>query len=393
MSIHRTIAVVTGSRAEYGLLRWLMQGIEEEAGLELMLVATGSHLAPEFGSTWKEIAADGFTIGHRVDMLVAGDSAAGVTKSLGLGVIGFAEVFSRQRPDVVVVLGDRFEILAVVQAAMLFNIPVAHLHGGELSEGAVDDAIRHAITKMAHLHFTAAEVYRRRVVQMGEQPDRVFNVGALGLDSIARLDQVDTDELLASLDIPAGEEPLILCTYHPATREPERVSSHAKALLDALEQLPKARIVFTGTNADAGGRAINEQLQDFVERNHTRARLFANLGQIRYLSLLRAAAAVVGNSSSGILEAPAIGTPTVNIGSRQDGRLRCASVIDCVEDAASIREALTRAISTDFHASIAQMDYLFGRGGASKKIIQTLKSVPLDSLRAKTFYDLPEYGS
>ncbi|MCL2829472.1 MAG: UDP-N-acetylglucosamine 2-epimerase [Betaproteobacteria bacterium] len=384
----RRICVVTGSRAEYGLLRWLMEEIREDARLALQVVATGMHLAPEFGLTVRDIEQDGFTVARRVEMLLSSDTPAGITKSVGLGTIGFAQAFEELAPDIVVVLGDRFEILAAAQAAMLARIPLAHLHGGELSEGAVDDAIRHAITKMAHLHFVAAPTYRQRVIQMGESPERVFDFGAPGLDAIERLPLLERAALEESLGFKLGARNFLI-TYHPVTLGERPSSEGLRALFAALDDFPGVRLIFTRPNADSEGRALIALLDAWVEGNRERAAVFTSLGQLRYLSLLREVDAMIGNSSSGLTEAPALKRPSVNIGDRQKGRLRAASVIDCGEDAASIRAAISRALSPEFRAQAASATPVYGQGNASRRIRETLADVDLASLTQKHFHDFP----
>lgn len=386
MSGRRRICVVSGTRADYGLLYWLMQELRDDPAIELQLVVTGAHLSPEFGLTYRVAEADGFEIAAKVEMLLSGDTPVAVAKSMGLATIGFGEVFDRLRPDLLVVLGDRFEILAAAQAAMLTRVPIAHIHGGETTEGAIDEAIRHALTKMAHLHFTAAEPYRRRVIQLGEHPDRVFNVGALGLDNMRRLKLLTRPELEGELGIVLSQ-PLFAVTYHPATLQSQDPSIPMAALLSALEQFPSAALVLTGANADPRGRVINDMIGQFVARYPGRAVAATSLGQLRYLSLLRHADCVIGNSSSGILEAPAIGTPTVNVGDRQRGRLRPASVIDTEESADRIVAAIRRALTPEFRAVAATCATPFGDGHAAERIKDILALQPLDTLLAKRFYD------
>lgn len=395
----RTICVITGSRAEYGLLRWLLEALRDKPQVRLQLAVTGMHLEPRFGDTWREIEADGFAIDARVPMALAGDSPADVAAAMGRVTQGMGQALTRLKPDLMVVLGDRFEILAAVQAAMLARLPVAHLHGGELTEGAMDDAFRHAITKMSHLHFTAAEDYARRVIQMGEQPARVFVVGALGLEAVTRTDFMTRtalgEDLGRAFDTAVGQ-PLLLVTYHPATLghrttddgAEETPEAGAAAMLAALTDLPAARIVFTGVNADPGHAAVDRLIAGFVAAHPQRASLHASLGQRRYLSLMRIADAVIGNSSSGLYEAPALGVPTVNIGPRQAGRLRGPSVIDCGETAEAIGAALHLALDPAFRTGLRTGDSPYG-GGAATRIADVLARVPLAGLIHKRFHDLP----
>lgn len=385
--LRRRICVVTGTRAEYGLLRWVIDGISKSPALELQLVATGMHLSPEFGLTYQEIERDGHTIDAKVEMLLSSDSAAGVAKSMGLGLIGFADVFERLRPDLVLLLGDRFEILAAASAALVARIPIAHLHGGETTEGAFDEAIRHAVTKMSHLHFVAAAPYRDRVIQLGEHPDRVHLVGGLGVDAIRRIPLLDRDALEASLDFHFGVRNLLV-TFHPVTLENQTVEQQMDELLAALDTLHDTQLIITLPNADNGGRAIIRRIEAFVA-SHPNARAYPSLGQQRYLSCLRVVDAVVGNSSSGLAEAPSMGIGTINIGDRQRGRLRAASVIDCEPERQDILRAIQTSYSAPFRASLAQVTNPYGDGGASARIVRELETVDLTNLVKKAFHDLP----
>lgn len=384
--IPRQIAVVTGTRADYGLLRWLMVEIAQRPGLDLQVVATGTHLSSEFGDTHRAITDDGFTIAERVEMLSLDDTALGVATSTGTATIGIAEALARLAPDLVVVLGDRFEILAATQAAMLLGIPVAHIAGGEVTEGAVDDSIRHAITKMARLHFTAAEPYRNRVIQLGEDPATVFTVGAVGLDNLVRLDLMGPAELSSDLGFDVTQHPVAVCTYHPETLADQSPGDALAPLFAALDSLPELRIVFTKSNADAGGREINRLIDAYVNERAGRAVAFASLGQLRYLSLLQVADVVLGNSSSGIVEAPSSGTPTVNIADRQKGRLRAPSVIDVPNATSAIVEAIRAALSPEAQERAAERISPFGQPGAAALIAEVLETVDLESLRSKRFH-------
>lgn len=385
MRICRKICVVTGSRAEYGLLYWLLKDIAADPGLELQIIATGMHLSPEFGLTYRQIETDGFTIDAKVEMLLSADTPVAVTKSLGLGVIGFADALDRLSPDIVVVLGDRFEILAAAQAAMLARIPLAHIHGGETSEGAYDEGIRHAISKMAHWHFVAAESYRQRVVQLGEDPQRVFNVGAPGLDHLRRTSLLSRGELEQSLGMRLGQ-PLLLVTYHPVTLGERTPEAAMEELLAALRELSDACVVFTYPNADTGGRALRQAIDRFVGDHPQRMRGYASLGQLRYLSLMRQADAIVGNSSSGLTEAPALKRATVNIGDRQKGRLKASSVIDVPEQRAEISAAIRRALSPEFREHLRKTQSLYGCGDASAAMLRQLKAT-LPAIQ-KPFFDI-----
>jgi UDP-hydrolysing UDP-N-acetyl-D-glucosamine 2-epimerase len=381
----RKVAVFTGTRAEYGLLYWLLKDVQASERLQLQLIVSAMHLSPEFGQTWRQIEQDGFPIDAKVEMLLSSDSATGVAKSMGLGTIGFADALDRLRPDWLVVLGDRFEALAIVQAALVMRVPVVHLHGGETTEGAFDDAIRHAITKMASLHFVAAQPYRRRVIQMGEAPDTVFDVGALGLDHLARTPLMSPAELARSIGFPLAQ-PYVLATYHPVTAQDEDPAATAQAMLQALDSLPGHQVLLTFPNADNGGRAIIECMQRHAAQQPQRVALVESLGSRRYLSALAHASAVVGNSSSGIIEAPAFKVPTVNIGVRQQGRLAAASVVDCRAEHADIARALQLAISERFRERCATVVNPYGQGAASARIVQVLEARPAPA--HKRFHDL-----
>jgi len=384
--VNRKICVVTGARAEYGLLRWVMERIATTAGLELQLIATGMHLSPEFGLTYREIEADGFCIDRKVEMLLSSDTPTGLSKSMGLGLIGCGEALAQLQPDVMVVLGDRFEVFAAAAAAMIARIPVAHLHGGESTEGAFDEAIRHAITKMSHLHFVAADQYRQRVIQLGEHPNRVFLVGALGLDGIKKLRLLDREALEASLKFRLGPRNLLV-TFHPVTLEHATSHGQMAELLAALDQLENTHLIFTMPNADTDGRALFDMVEEFVAV-HPNARAYTSLGQLRYLSCLRYVDGVVGNSSSGLIEAPGLGKGTINIGDRQRGRLKAGSVIDSDPDRQAIGVALRRLYSPEFQEKLTTVRHPYGEGGASEKIVEVLKDYPLESILKKSFYAL-----
>jgi UDP-N-acetylglucosamine 2-epimerase (non-hydrolysing)/GDP/UDP-N,N'-diacetylbacillosamine 2-epimerase (hydrolysing) len=383
----RKLAVITGSRAEYGLLYWLLQEIQADSELELQLVVTGMHLSPEFGLTYRSIEQDGFHIAAKVEMLLSSDTPIGIAKSMGLGVISFADTLANLKPDIVVVLGDRYEIFAAVQAAMALNIPVTHLHGGETTEGAMDEAIRHSITKMSHLHFVAADAYRQRVIQLGESPERVFNVGGVALDNLKRLNLLNREQFETALDFKLA--PLnFLVTYHPVTLSQTSAKASAQALLDALDAFPEANIIFTKANADAGGRIINQLLDEYATAQPERVYLTTSLGQLKYLSAIRLVDVVIGNSSSGLIEVPALHKPTVNIGERQQGRLKAASVIDCSEESSAIKQAINYALSAEFQTQLPNVVSLYGQAGASLKIKEVLKNYNLHDILMKKFYDL-----
>lgn len=388
MTQKRKICIVTGTRAEYGLLYWLMTVIAEDPDLQLQIIATAAHLSPEFGLTHKQIEDDGFSINAKVEMLLSSDSPVGIAKSIGVGVIGFADALDRLNPDIMVILGDRFEIMAAAQAAMVAKIPIAHIHGGEATEGAIDEAIRHAVSKMSHLHFTAAEPYRKRVIQLGESPKRVFNTGAIGLDNLTKLKLIDRIGLEKVLNFKLDHAPVILCTYHPETLMRDDSGTALQSLFRALDNLKDAKVIFTKGNADTDGRKNNQRIDNYAFNNPGRVASFTNLGQVNYISLLREADLVIGNSSSGIIEAPAVGTPTVNIGNRQQGRLRSPSIIDCDASYESIASALEKALSPEFREIAANRNSIFGRGGASDQIKHILKTTALEGILIKRFHNL-----
>ena len=382
----RKICIITGTRAEYGLLRLVMHGIKEDPELTLQIIATGMHLSPEFGLTYREIEHDGFQIDRKVEMLTSSDTVVGIAKSMGLGLIGFADALNELNPDLIVVLGDRFEIFSVLAAVLVARIPVAHLHGGELTEGAFDDALRHSITKMSHLHFVAAEEYRQRVIQLGEQPDRVFLVGGLGIDNIKSLKLLDRTALEASLDFKLGPKNLLI-TFHPVTLETSTASEQMTELLAALAELHETHLIFTMPNADTDGRVLITMVEKFVAQ-HSNAQAYRSLGQLLYLSCISHVDGVLGNSSSGLTEVPSFKKGAINIGDRQRGRLQAKSVINCDPTYQSIVGALKKMYSPDFQKSLLNVTNPYGEGGASEKVVKIIKNHALDGLVKKTFYDL-----
>lgn len=383
----RRICVFTSTRAEYGLLHWLMHDLAADPTVELQILVSGSHLSPHFGETWKAIAADGLPIAEKVEMLVDGDSPTAMATSMGLGLTKYGDALARLAPDILVVLGDRYEALAVACAATCLGVAIGHLHGGEATEGAIDDSIRNAITALAHLHFPAAEPYARRILQMGVAPERVVCAGAPALDYLERLTLPDRDALSRDLGFSCAA-PLMVVTYHPVTVGGGDPVAAVGELFAALDRFPAARILFSKANQDSGGRAINAALDSWAAARRDRVLAVASLGTPRYLAAVRAASVVVGNSSSGIIEVPAAGTATVNIGDRQKGRLRAPAVIDCAEDRDAITAALTRALSPEFQALAARAETPYGRPGASARIAAALTSVPLAGLLVKSFRDV-----
>jgi len=381
------ICVVTGSRADYGLLRPVLQELRAASDLKVQLIATGMHLSPEFGLTFREIEADGFVIDRKVDMLLSSDSRSAIGKSIGLGTIGFADALQDLSPDLLLLLGDRFEIFSAAVAALIACIPVAHLHGGETTEGAFDEAIRHSITKMSHLHFVAAEQYRQRVIRMGEQPDRVFNVGGLGVDNISQIKLLGRTELERTLGVSFLEKSLLV-TFHPVTLEPASCAHQLEELLAALAPLTNTTLLFTMPNADTDGRRLFRMLEAFTA-NRQNAHIFISMGAKRYLSCMKWVDGLVGNSSSGLAEAPSFRIGSVNIGDRQRGRLKAPSVIDCEPEREQIKAAIKRLYSSEFRVLLQQVANPYGEGGASRKIVETIRACSMKGILKKSFYDCP----
>ena len=382
----RKISVVTGSRADYGLLRWVMQGIKDDPELNLQVIATGMHLSPIFGLTHKVIEEDGFRIDAKVEILGSSDSPAAIAESMALALAGTAKAFSELKPDLVVVLGDRFEIFAATAAALVFKIPVAHLHGGETTEGAFDEAFRHSITKMSHLHFVATDEYRSRVIQLGENPKNVYLVGGVGIDSIKNLPLLSREELEAQLGIKFGAKSLLI-TFHPVTLDAESPEHQMKELLAALSHLNDTTLIFTIPNADTGGHVLIRMIEEFVGQNEN-AKVFTSLGQLKYLSCISYVDGVVGNSSSGITEVPTFKKGTINVGDRQLGRIQAASVINCEPKENDIKRAIKTLYSPEFKSNLAATENPYGEGGASARVVKTLKEFSLEGIIKKTFHDL-----
>ena len=384
----KRICVLTATRAEYGLLKPVIVKLNAVPDLDVKIAVTGMHLSPEFGFTYKEIEKDNLIIDKKIEILLSSDSPASVSKSMGLAMIGFADYFDEIHPDMLLVLGDRYETLAVCCAAMNARIPIAHMYGGETTEGAVDESIRHAITKMSYLHFTSTEEYRKRVIQLGEDPDRVFTVGAVGIENIMNTRLMPPDELSEFLGMPLSE-PYAVVTFHPVTLEDNTVEEQFSQLLKACDNHPQLRYIFTKANADANGRIINRMIDDYV-RTHKNAVAFASLGTVRYLSALKYASLVIGNSSSGLIEAPSFHIPTVNIGDRQKGRLMAESVISCEPTADAITDAISKALSDEFRKKIQTVKNPYGEGNTSDKIVNTLLDYLLNKKinLKKKFYNI-----
>lgn len=384
----RKICVFTGTRAEYGIMSDLMKLIDNDPALELQIVATNMHLSPEYGLTFHEIEADGLKITKKVEMLLSSDTPVGTAKSMGLGIIGYAEVIEDLDPDLILILGDRYEMLAVAQTALIFRKPVAHLYGGEITEGAYDDAIRHAITKLSHLHFTSTERYRENVIQMGENPDHVFNVGALGIDNILRTPLMSLGELEDSIGFKLGDN-FVTVTFHPVTTQPGEAVTQTRALLNALDTLPADyRILFTLPNSDNDGHGITSMIREYEACNPLRVKAVTSLGRRRYFSAVHLAKAVIGNSSSGLIEAPSLATPTLNIGDRQNGRAQGKSVINCAADTEAITEGLSRVLSPELHDIAMCAPNPYQAPDTLEKIFNIVAHYPLEGINDKKFYRL-----
>jgi GDP/UDP-N,N'-diacetylbacillosamine 2-epimerase (hydrolysing) len=381
------ICVVTGSRAEYGLLRRVMQGIQDAPDMNLQVVVTGMHLSPEFGMTIQEIRADGFEPDETIEILLSGDTPTAICKSMGLALIGYGEALQRLKADILVVLGDRFETFCMAAAAQVCRVPLAHIHGGEITEGAIDEAFRHSITKMAHLHFASCEAYRQRIIQLGEPPERVFNVGALGVENIRCVPLMERSELAEAIGF-NFEKSYFLVTFHPVTLEKSTSEGQFQSLLDALDAFSEYNIIFTKANSDTDGRVINRLIDDYAKKHPKRCLSVTSLGLQRYLSAMKFCAAVVGNSSSGIVEAPTFKIPTVNIGDRQKGRIQATSILNCSPDDGAIRQAIDQAISPAFQESLATVTNPYDRSGTCSTIVKLLEKTDILSIAKKTFFDV-----
>ena len=382
----KKICIVTGTRAEYGLLYWLMMELKKAPNITLQIVVTGMHLSPEFGYTFHEIEKDGFKIDKKIEMLLSADSAISISKSMGLAQISFSEAFDDLSPDILVLLGDRYEAFSAASAAMISNIPIAHIHGGETTEGAIDESMRHAITKMSHIHFTAMKSYSDRVIQLGENPMNVFNVGGLGIENIKKLQLLNKDEFEESILFKLAKKN-ILVTFHPVTLELNSSAIQFQELLDAIDTLHDTNIIFTKCNSDADGRVINYMIDKYVSQRKN-AISFISLGQLRYLSALKHVDMVVGNSSSGLAEVPSFKIPTINIGDRQKGRIKATSVIDCKPYKIEILKAFNKANDKAFLQIIKKVVNPYGDGIASNKIVKVLNSIDLKNILKKKFYNL-----
>lgn len=387
----RKICVVTGTRAEFGLMYWLLKSLQEDETFDLQLIVTGMHLSPEFGLTYKDIEKAGFKIDKKIEIILSSDSVMGISKSIGLGQISFVEAYADLKPDLILLLGDRYEVFSAASAAMVSRIPIGHMHGGEATEGLIDEPIRHSITKMSHLHFTATEKYRQRVIQMGENPNKVFNVGTPGLDNIFKLELLDKQEFEESIDFTLNDRN-ILITYHPVTLEANTSQAQFEELLEAVNSLDNTNLIFTKPNSDTDGRIIIDLIDDYVAKNPHKACAFKSLGQLRYLSALKHVDIVVGNSSSGLTEAPSFKVATIDIGDRQKGRIKADSVISCQPNKDEIKRAINKAFSKDFQQVLKTVANPYGEGGASAKIVALLKETDFSQLLKKKFYDIKFEG-
>lgn len=383
----KKICVITGSRAEYGLMSRLMRLIDNDDDLTLQIVVTNMHLSPEFGLTYKEIEGDGFAIDRKIEMLLSSDSANGTVKSTGLGMIGFADAYETLRPDLILILGDRFEMLAAASAALLYRIPIGHISGGDVTEGAYDDAIRHAITKMSHLHFPTTEIYRKRIIQLGEDPRRVFNVGALNIDNIRHTRLLPLTELRESIRFPIDRQ-TALVTFHPETLQEKSPADQFEILLQALAYFPTLKLIFTKPNSDTHGRTLIARIDKYVSEQSGRTIAFTSLGHLRYLSCLNEVGLVIGNSSSGLSEAPFFHLPTINLGDRQKGRLRSSSVIDCPVEKDAIISAIQKALDPSFRETIRNAENPYEQPNTAIRILNILKETDFGELSTKSFYDL-----
>ena len=381
------IGVVTGSRADYGLFRYLMRDVQVSSNFELQIVATGMHLSSEFGMTYQEIEKDGFTINDKVEMLLSSDTSSAISKSTGLGMIGFSDAFNKLNPDLIIVLGDRHEILSASIAAMFARIPIAHIHGGETTQGAFDEAIRHSITKMAWWHFVAADEYEKRVIQLGEDPKRVFNVGGLGVDSIKKTKLLSIKQLKKKTGIKFGKKNLLI-TYHPVTLEKQTSKKNFQILLNVLNELKDTYLIFTMPNADSDNKVIKKMINEFVTNNSKSSISFTSMGSLNYLSTLQFVDGVVGNSSSGLAEAPTFKIGTINIGDRQAGRIKAESVIDCNPEQKTIKNAIKKLYSKEFQNKLETVSNPYGNGKATEKIMKILKMIKIPDHLKKEFFNL-----
>lgn len=383
----RKICVYTSTRAEYGLLKGVLREIDSEPTMQLQILATGMHLSPEFGMTIQEIRADGFEPVESIEILLSSDTSSAICKSMGLAMIGYGEALQRLKPDIVVVLGDRFETFCMAAATQVCRVPLAHIGGGETTEGAIDESFRHSITKMSHLHFASCEAYRQRIIQLGEAPDRVFSVGALGVENIRCISFMERRALSEAIGFNLKNS-YFLVTFHPVTLERGTSERQFQSLLNALDAFPEYNVIFTVANADTDGRVINRMINEYVEKCPERCLAVPSLGTFRYLSAMKHAAVVIGNSSSGIVEAPSLKIPTVNIGDRQKGRIQAASILNCSPDADTIRQTIDGALSPAFQENLADISNPYDRPGTCSTIVSLLENVDISCITKKTFHDV-----
>ena len=384
--IKRKICVVTGSRAEFGLLFWVLKELLDDKDIKLQLVVTGMHLSKEFGYTYKEIEKD-FKIDSKINMQLFSDTSEGISSSMGIAQKLFSKVYKKLKPDIILVLGDRYEIFSAVCAAMIAKVPIAHIHGGEITEGSWDDNIRHCITKIAHLHFTATDEYRNRVIQLGEQPNRVFNFGGLGVENIKKLKLLNKKDFERSIQFKLNKKNLLI-TFHPATLENVSPKKQFWELLKSIDDLKNTNFIFTKTNSDLNGKAINLMIDEYVEKNSYRSAVYTSLGQLKYLSAFKHVDAVVGNSSSGIIEAPSFKIATINIGDRQKGRVKADSIIDCLPNKENLKKTFKLIYSNDFKKNLKKVKNPYDKGNSSSKIVKILKNIDLENILKKNFYSI-----
>lgn len=384
----KRICVITGTRAEYGLLKPLIMKMIDDKEIDFKLVVTGMHMSTEFGLTYKLIEEDDIVIDEKIEILLSSDSHVATSKAMGLAIISFSEYINRTKPDMVIVLGDRYEILAASISAMVANVPIAHIHGGEITEGAQDDAFRHCITKLSYLHFTSTESYRKRVMQLGEDPNRVFNVGAIGIENIKELKLLSQEEIEKSINFVLNKK-FALVTFHPVTLEQGLAEIQITELLGALEEFDDMKFIITKANSDNEGRKINRKIDEFISKNPEKYIGFVSMGQLKYLSAMKYCSMVIGNSSSGIIEAPSFNIPTINIGDRQKGRLQAKTVINCDPIKSDIIKAIKRGLSKEFKDKISKIENPYGDGDTSNKILHEIKKALSKEIELKkTFYDI-----
>ena len=382
----RKICVYTSSRADYGLLRGVIQEIQAAETLQLQILASGMHLSTEFGMTIQEIRADGFEPDEIIEILLSSDTPSAVCKSMGLGMIGYGEAIERLKPDIVLLLGDRFETFCMATTAQVCRVPLAHIHGGETTEGAIDEAFRHSITKMSHLHFASCEKYRQRIIQLGEAPDRVFDVGSLCVENIRRTSLMERSELAESIGF-SLDKPFFLVTFHPVTLEKNTTEGQFKSLLDALDVFQQYNLIFTKANADTDGRVINRMIDDYAEKYPRHCLAVTSLGMRRYLSAIKHCSAVIGNSSSGIVEAPSFKVPTVNVGDRQKGRIQAASIINCSPEARAIQQSIDRVLTPAFQKSLPGISNPYDKPNTCSTIVELLENTDIFGITKKIFHD------